>query len=296
MKQKHLVLIVEDDNALAEDLAEIVKSLGCDSTITSNRRDAQTLLQTNAFCLVLLDLQIKGEPDSIRGHTEHGNSLLREIRQKHSDHTGRCYWLPVLIVSGFAREVGAAVDAMKDGASDIIHKPFISRDVSGTIRHALALSGRSTHNLCSKNPAPWIPYPDNSVAIAIPGDRERRRTRVIVGGRSIWLTDSSLKLLLRLAVAHEDGRGVHKRDLGANDDQGFKGVSVLREALKPTLGDGVDIIGNDHHGFYDLTKIVTITHCDAEKLATIGDTTISDLARKLRKQLETRSPEAEGNS
>ena len=58
-------------------------------------------------------------PDSIRGHVEHGKALLRNIREKHHDHNGTAFWLPVLIVSGFARERDEAVDVMKDGASTL---------------------------------------------------------------------------------------------------------------------------------------------------------------------------------
>jgi hypothetical protein len=98
--------------------------------------------------------------------------------------------------------------------------------------------------------------------------------------------DSSLKVLLQLMVARQAGTDVHKRVLGARDDQGFKGVSVLREALKPALRDGVDIIGNDYHGNYCLTDEVRIGSCDTEKLEKIGDSKITELARKLRLHLE----------
>jgi len=296
MSGRHLALIVEDDRPTAEDLAEILNSLTCDSIIADNKCDALVTLQSNAFCFILLDLEIKGNSGSIKGHTEHGNSLLREIRRMHSDHSGLCYWLPVLIVSGFAREVSAAVDVMKDGADDIIHKPFIARDVSAKIRGALECSGRPTHNLCGEKPAPRATDAGKGILLAIPGDRNRRRTRVMVGSKSIMLPNRSLKLLLHLMVAHEAGKAVHKRDLGASDDQGFKGVSELRAELQPALGDGVDIIGNDYHGNYRLTDEVTICSCDTEKLAEIGDTKIAELARGLRRRLDARSPKSEGNS
>jgi DNA-binding response OmpR family regulator len=295
MIRRHLALIVEDDRTTAEDLAEILKSLECESIIADNKRDALAALQTNAFCFILLDLEIKGDPDSIRGHTEHGNSFLREIRRIHAEHPGLCYWLPVLIVSGFAREVDAAVDVMKDGADDIVHKPFIARDVSTKIRGALERSGRLTHNLCGGKPTPRTSNEDKGVLLAIPGDRIRRRTRVMVGSRPIDLTDSSLRVLLELMVARGVGTGVHKRTLGASDDQGFKGVSVLREALKPVLSDGINIIDNDYHGNYWLTENVRIGSCDTERLEKIGDSRISKLAQKLRLQLKATHPKSEGN-
>src|SRR5262249_27940083 len=161
------------------------KSLSCDVIVVSNKRDALEALQDNMFCFVLLDLQIKSDPDSIKGHTEHGNSLLREIRRLHSDHTELCYWLPVLIVSGFAREVPAAVEVMKDGAHDVIQKPFDAREVSGKIRAALERSGRPTHDLCGEKPPPRAADPRKGIVLAIPGDQIRRRTRIMVGSRPI---------------------------------------------------------------------------------------------------------------
>lgn len=289
MNERHRALIVEDDRTTAEDLAEILKSLGCDSVIADNKRDALAALQEKVFCFILLDLEIKGDPDSIKGHTEHGNSLLREIRRIHADHSGLCYWLPVLIVSGFAREVSAAVDVMKDGADDIIQKPFIARDISAKIRGALERSGRTTHSLCGEKPAPRVTDAGKGILLTIPGDQIRRRTRVVVGSRSVNLTNSSLKVLLALMVAHETGKDVHKRDLGARDDQGFKGISLLRAALQPALGEGIDIIDNDYHGNYRLKDEVRIGSCDTEKLAEIGDRRITELAQQLRR-LDARRP------
>jgi DNA-binding response OmpR family regulator len=296
MKGRHLALIVEDDPATAEDLEEILKSLKCESVVVNNKRDALTFLHSKAFCFILLDLEIKHQPDSIKGHIAHGSSLLREIRTMHAERAGVSFWLPILIVSGFARETATAVEVMRDGASDVIQKPFKSREVSDAIYRALERSGRATHDLCGETLTPRVTDAGRPIVLAIPGDRIRRRTRVMVGARPIMLPNSSLKLLLQLMVAHEAGMDVHKRDLGASDDQGFKGVSLLRAELRPVLGEGVDIIGNDYHGNYLLTDEVTIGSCDTEKLAEIGDKKISELAGELRRRLDARRPKSEGNS
>jgi DNA-binding response OmpR family regulator len=286
MTERHRVLIVEDDRVTSEDLTEILKSLEIDSIVTDNKREALVILQSTEFCFVLLDLEIKSDSDSIKGHTEHGNSLLREIRRIHPDHSGHCYWLPILIVSGFAREVYSAVEVMKDGADDIIQKPFVARDVSSKIRDVLERCGRSSHSRCGDKPPSRATALGKNTCLAIPGKRVRRRTRILVGSRPIDLPNSTLKTLLQLMVARKSGEVVHKRALGANDDQGFKGVSVLREALKPALEENVDIIGNDHHGNYWLKDEVTIGICNTDKLAEIGDAKITELAQELQRQLD----------
>lgn len=281
MANRHRALIVEDDQATVEDLVEVLRSLDFEHVAVSSFDEAAEALSVSAFCVVLLDLQIKRSPDGIKGHVEHGNALLREIRQKHAVHTGRAFWLPVIVVSGFAREVSTAVDVMKDGADDVVQNPLKSREVSDAVRRALERSGRVRHECCGPTPPEPAVASDADVRVAIPGERVGRRTRVTVGRKSVELTDGSLKVLLHLMVAKCEGRGVHKVDLGAKNDQGFKGVSLLREALKPALPPGVDIIDNDHHGTYTLARNVVIGDCAIHMLRASGDHVISALANKL---------------
>src|SRR5260221_14639389 len=178
MKQRHTALVVEDDSATAEDLGEILRSIECDSVVCDNHDDALAALRNRSFCLALLDLQIKSAPDSINLHVEHGKALLRKIRLMHGEHYGTSYWLPILIVSGFARERDEAIEVMKEGASDVIQKPLNSREVSESIRLALVVAGRQSHELClAPAPAQQLSV-DDGIVIAIPGERIRRRTRI----------------------------------------------------------------------------------------------------------------------
>ena len=288
MTNNHLALIVEDDGATAEDLAEILRSFDCDSITVDNKRDALAALERNAFCFVLLDLQIKREPDSIKGHFENGNALLREIRQRFSDHIGSSFWLPILIVSGFAREVDVAVEAMKNGASDVVHKPLVTGQVSETVRQALERSGRTFHSLCGTKPH-MSRVKDGACVISIPGSRVKRRTQISVSGRIAELPDRLLTVLLRLMVAHLRGQQLHKVDLGYSGDKGFKAISLLREALKPVLGDGQNIIDNDYSGNYSLSKHVEIGICNADSLIAINHKPIADLAKELRGLLDSQA-------
>jgi DNA-binding NtrC family response regulator len=75
MKGRHISLVVEDDGETAEDLVEILRSIDSDAVVVDNAEGARSALQNNSFCLILLDLQIKSEPDSIKGHVEHGKAL-----------------------------------------------------------------------------------------------------------------------------------------------------------------------------------------------------------------------------
>ncbi len=283
MTGRHRVLIVEDDRPIAEDLADILESLDCDSIIVDNKREALAALQQKPICLALFDLQVKLEADSIRGHIEAGRSLIRDARRMYPEHAGACYRLPIVVISGHAREVESAVEVMKDGADDVIQKPFDSREVSRSVRQALERSGRASHRSCTALPA-RSRAPSDALVLSIPGDRESRRTRVMIGATGLLLPDSSLRILLHLVVGKLTGEKIHKTELGARTDQGFRGISVLRDALKPALGEGLDLIENDHQGHYWLVDDVTIGDCDHEKLIAIGDHRITTLAERLRQQ------------
>jgi DNA-binding response OmpR family regulator len=287
MKERHIALIVEDDKETAEDLVDILRSIDCVSVVVDNSEGALVELERKSFCLILLDLQIKNAEDSIKGHVEHGKGLLRKIRERHSEHNGIPLWLPVIIVSGFAREFDKALDVMKDGASDVIRKPFDSGQVSERIRRALQVSGRQTHDKCHEPPTQG-PNLKGGVVIAIPGDRIRHRTGVTVASKPVNLTDASLKILLHLIVAQRNGVPVHKVDLGAKDEQGFKGISNLRNELRQVLGQ-VEIIDNDYHGNYSFKNTVSIGNCAVDKLLKIGDQTISSLAKQLQRKASNRS-------
>ena len=293
MKERHLALIVEDESATAQDLAEIVAAIGCDSRIASSKSDALALLDKNDFCVILLDLQIKGEPDAIKGHTAHGNALLREIRRRHSGHVGTIYSLPVVVVSGFAREVPAAVEVMQDGADGVIQKPFKTRQVSDEVSRALDRSGRKTHAHCASQPSLRLPDDSSGVVLAIPGDRIKNRTRVTVGAHSIPLPNNLLRLLLRLMLAYDKKKRAHKLDLGGTAHGGFKLISLLKAELRPAL-EGREIIDNDYRGSYGLTDDVTIGDCNVDRLVDIGDATISALARELGRRLKSRRRKSEG--
>jgi DNA-binding response OmpR family regulator len=285
----HLGLIVEDDPAMAEDLAEILRSLDCELVTVDNKRDALAALHDSAFCFVLLDLHIKLDAESIRGHFEHGRSLLREIRSIYSDHTGAGYSLPIVVVSGHAREVDTAVEVMRDGADHVIQKPIKGGAVSDAVKACLERSGRASHDQCAAVAARHADTAQGLV-LSITGARNGRRTRVLLGTRSADLPNRSLRVLLHLVVAKLSGKAVHKTELGGRDDQGFKGVSELRDDLKPALADGTNIIVNLYHGYYRLTDQVAIGPCDIAGLVAIDEAPITELAREIER-LQARAPQ-----
>jgi hypothetical protein len=114
----------------------------------------------------------------------------------------------------------------------------------------------------------------------------------MIGTRSADLPNRSLRVLLHLVIAKLSGKPVHKTELGGRDDQGFKGVSELRDDLKPALADGTNIIVNLYHGYYRLTDQVAIGPCDIAALVAIDEAPITELARELERLLAGTPPTA----
>lgn len=288
MTAKHRALIVEDDAPTAEDLADIVAALDCEPTIVDNKADAVAALERDAFCFALFDLQIKTNGDSIRGTVEAGHGLVREARKLYSEHAGAggCYQMPILVVSGHAREAADAVAVMKDGADDVIQKPLDIREVSERIREALVRSGRSSHDACATMGRGY--GASGALIISFPGDRVGKRNLVVIRGKRVNLTDGMLRIFLQLVVAKLSDRAVHKIDLGATEDQGFKRISELRKELERALGENANIINNDYQGNYGISVPIALGECDVDRLAGIGDQRITVLAEQLRARLDRR--------
>lgn len=280
MSDRHRALIIEDDRATVEDLALILDALGFEHASVDNKRDALAATEREAFCLVLLDLQIKSEPGSIKGHQEVGHSVLRELRRAHPEHANGCHQLPILVISGYAREADDAVEVMKEGADDVIQKPLSdNKRVSQSIRQCLEKSGRATHEACEALRVQTATT--GALVLSIPGDRTARRTRVTIGGRAAELTDRSLRILLMLILGRIKGGPVHKVDLGSTADQGFKGVSVLAEELKPALPEGRRFFKNLYHGFYQLEDDVELGTINFDPLLSSKNDKIRELGAEL---------------
>src|SRR5579871_6470360 len=101
------LLIVEDNEELAQLLVQGLQAAGFDLDLLANVGDARAALETTRYSALILDL---GLPDG------DGLSLLRGIRERKNS-------LPVLILT--ARDgVKDRVSGLKEGADDYLVKPF----------------------------------------------------------------------------------------------------------------------------------------------------------------------------
>ncbi len=110
------ILIVEDDDALREALCETAQIAGYTAISAAHGNAALNILSDTDVDLVISDIQM-GPLD--------GNALLREIRRRDRN-------LPVVLMTAYG-SIQAAVDAMRNGATDYLVKPFEAEVLLGHI-------------------------------------------------------------------------------------------------------------------------------------------------------------------
>ena len=124
------ILIIEDDQTLADYISLILKEHGFEVTATYSGAQGLELLRKEKFHLVLTDLVM---PCGISGL-----DVLKEISASKID-------VPVIVVTAFA-SVDTAVEAMKLGAFDYVTKPFNVDELIITINRAIEVSKLKREN------------------------------------------------------------------------------------------------------------------------------------------------------
>ena len=106
------ILIVDDDPFICRQLEELYASQRYTVASAPNSTEALRLLGEQEFALAVVDLKIPGTD---------GIGLTREIRDRWPD-------LDVIMITGYA-SIKGAVEAIKQGASDYITKPFQKEEI-----------------------------------------------------------------------------------------------------------------------------------------------------------------------
>ena len=159
------ILVVEDDDTIAEPLVEGLAREGFDATRVST---AAAALAAPAADLVLLDL---GLPDL------DGREVCRRLRARTD--------VPIIVVSARADEVDRVL-LLEIGADDYVVKPFGFRELVARIRAVQRRAGGAA-------PAPGARQELGPLAI------DRRSRRVWLGGDELDLTPKEFDLLDYLA-------------------------------------------------------------------------------------------------
>lgn len=151
MSGQHVALIVEDEPEMAAEIADLLRSFGHDHIHVETKAAAIEALDAGGFCYVQLDLKIKPDEKSIKPRIDSGMTLLEEIRARYpSRNSHDIHLMPVIIVSGQAKEHEDVVKAFQKGTDDFIRKPLglDNQDIGSKIRQCLERSGRRDHEAC----------------------------------------------------------------------------------------------------------------------------------------------------
>ncbi|MHB9111423.1 MAG: response regulator [Thermoleophilia bacterium] len=119
-KKNTRILVVDDEATIREILQRTLESEGYQCGTASDAVEAMTLMDGCAMDLVLSDIMMPGKS---------GVELLQEIREK-------CPDTAVIMVTAVA-DTQTAINAMKQGASDYVTKPFNLVEVMLSVDRAL---------------------------------------------------------------------------------------------------------------------------------------------------------------
>ncbi|MGV8843789.1 MAG: sigma-54-dependent transcriptional regulator [Pseudomonas sp.] len=156
------ILLVEDDRALREALADTLQIGGHAYRAVDCAEAALLALAEEPFSLVLSDVNMPGMD---------GHQLLALIRVRHPH-------LPVLLMTAFAA-VERAVDAMRQGAADYLVKPFEPKSLLDLVaRHAL---GRPA---TSDTDGPVALEPASRQLLELAGRVAKSDSTVLISGES----------------------------------------------------------------------------------------------------------------
>jgi two-component system response regulator RegX3 len=113
------ILVVEDEKALSDPLAYLLRREGYEVSVVDNGLDALAAVQQSPPDLMLLDLMLPGLS---------GTEVTKEVRLKSS--------LPIIMLTAKDTEVDIVV-GLELGADDYVTKPYSSRELLARIRAVL---------------------------------------------------------------------------------------------------------------------------------------------------------------
>jgi two-component system response regulator BaeR len=184
-KEKLNILVVEDEEDLAQVMVDYLRREGFEATAESNGTVAFERIRSTPPDLALLDLMLPGMD---------GLSLLREVR-KFSE-------LPVILATARVEEIDRLI-GLELGADDYVCKPYSPREVVARVKTVLRRTQRKQQNN----------------ATSMPFEVDGESWKVKINGKRIELTPKEFKLMQALAAkpGHVFSRG-HLLDIIYEDN------------------------------------------------------------------------------
>lgn len=128
MNENATAYVVDDDQAVRETIARLVKDMGLKSKAYSSAEEFLTSYNCTGPDCLILDVRMTGMS---------GMELLTKLSEENMH-------IPTVLVTGHG-DIPMAVEALKKGAVDFIEKPFREQVLWEKIKKALEISNNSNH-------------------------------------------------------------------------------------------------------------------------------------------------------
>ena len=125
------ILVADDDAVIRKGLHRILSAEGYEVETVSNGRAALDRLEQKQFKLLVTDLKMPGMS---------GLEVLASIRTCQPE-------LPVVLITGYAA-IDNAVEAMKNGATDYLAKPFENEEIIEKVKNAIKSRAVLIDDIC----------------------------------------------------------------------------------------------------------------------------------------------------
>ena len=201
MKEQEHIIIVEDEQKIADLLRDYLVNSGYEVTILNEGTDAVEVIERNKPACVILDLMLPGKD---------GVQICRELRQRSE--------VPIVMVTARVDEIDRLL-GLELGADDYICKPFSPREVVVRVRNILKRVSHSVSIDAESDQSGMLHYRDMVL--------NQERMECVLEGDNVVLTLVEFRLLYAMvervgrifsrdqlmAVAYTDGRIVSDRTI-----------------------------------------------------------------------------------
>jgi two-component system, OmpR family, response regulator len=183
-ESKARVLLVEDDTAISQMLADVLVDNGLSIDVVAGGEEMDRVLRRKEIDVIVLDVMLPGES---------GLSICRRLRATSN--------LPIIMLTALGEDVDRIV-GLEIGADDYVTKPFNSRElvarIRALIRRSRASDSRSRFRQGPFRFAGWRIYP-----------AERR----LLSPEGVRITTTSAEFDLLLAFCQNPGQILSREQL-----------------------------------------------------------------------------------
>lgn len=172
-----IIFVVDDDDAVRDSVTWLLEPLGYEVRGFASAQDFLSAYRFESPACLILDVRMPGMS---------GLELQSRLRANRVE-------IPILFITGHA-DVGTAVRAMKDGATDFLEKPFSDQVLLDRV-HACIESDRARNAATATNHEMFARY--NSLT-----ERQQRVLELVAQGKANRDIGAALGISIKTVEAH----------------------------------------------------------------------------------------------